>query len=114
MKAELDVPPFPRALAYLWRAYLRLRRRAAGGFAGPQPIGWQEIDAFVRRSGVWLRPWEITLIEALDDIYLQPEPKPTLPEGQTVTVAASATDAAGVRSILRGVGKRKKGRPNGT
>jgi len=111
------MPPFPQALAYLWRAYLRLRRRTSVGFSGPQPIGWQDIDAFIHRSGTWLRPWEIALIEAVDDIYLEPEPTPTLPEGQTVTVAASASDAAGVKAILAGVGKRrvvsKKRAPHG-
>jgi hypothetical protein len=29
-----------------------------------------EIDAFVRLSGMRLAPWEIELIEELDDLYL--------------------------------------------
>lgn len=109
------MPPFPRALAYLWRAYLRLRRRAAVGMSGPQPIGWQDIDAFARRAGMRLAPWEIEILEELDDIYLSPAPKPTLPEGQTVVAAASASDASGVKSILAGVGKRRtvKRKPKG-
>jgi hypothetical protein len=57
----------------------------------------------VRRSGLRLAPWEIALLEALDDIYLSPEPKaevPEAPEGQTVKAAASARDGAGVKSVL--------------
>jgi hypothetical protein len=67
------MPAFPRELSYLWRTYLRLRRRMAGGFSGPNPIGWQDIDAFSRRSGTRLTPWEIELIERIDDLFLSPE-----------------------------------------
>jgi hypothetical protein len=109
LSAELAMPPFPKALAYLWRAYLRLRRRQGAGFSGPQPVGWQDIDAFLRRSGLRMAPWEIELIEALDDIYLKPEPTPATPEGQAVVAAVSAADGAGVRALLRGIAKRKKG-----
>lgn len=70
IEAELAMPPFPEALAYLWRTYLRLRRRMAGGFAGPNPIGWQDIDAFIRRSGLRLTPWEIEAIERIDDLFV--------------------------------------------
>lgn len=100
------MPPFPQPLAYLWQAYLRLRRRTPGGFNGPQPVGWPSIEAFARLFG--LAPWEIELIEALDDIYLAPDPQPVLPEGQTVKVAASARDADAVRSVLGGVGKGRR------
>lgn len=84
------------------------------GFAGAQPFSWPDLDAFLRQTGIRLGPWELDLIERLDDIYLQPTPKPTAPEGQTVKAAAAASDAAGVRSILGSVGvrrvvKRKKG-----
>ncbi len=113
IEAELEMPSFPEALAYLWRAYRRLRRRAPGGFAGPQPIGWQDIDAFVRRTGMRLAAWEIELLEAIDDIYLRPEPKPTVPEGQSVKTAASATDVAGVKSILGSIGVRRVVRRKG-
>ena len=79
----------------------------AGGFSGPQPIGWQDIDAFVRLSGVSLAPWEIELLEQLDDIFVQPEPAPALPEGQAVNAAASASDGTGVKQIMGAVGKRR-------
>ena len=108
VEAELTLPEFPKALAYLWRAYLRLRRRAPGGFSGPQPVSWLEIDAFARRSGLALAPWEIELIEALDNIYLSPDPVPVAPEGQTVKVAAAASDPAGVKSVLSSVGKGRR------
>lgn len=106
VEAQLRMPPFPRPLAYLWRAYLRLRRRTPAGFNGPQPVGWPAIEAFARLFD--LAPWEIELVEALDDIYLAPDPQPVLPDGQAVKTAAAATDAEGVRSVVGAVGKGRR------
>jgi hypothetical protein len=108
LESDLAMPPFPTALVYLWEAYIRLRRRKAPGFNGAEPIGWQDIDAFLRRSGIRLASWEIRLLEAIDDIFMSPQaPKPEMPDGQSVTHAASATDVAGVRSVLGSVSKRR-------
>lgn len=107
LEADLAVPPFPRELGYLWQTYLRLRRRKGGGMSGPGPIEWPDIDAFLTRSGVTLAPWEIEILERIDDIYLRPDPKPAAPEGQTVVAAASASDPRGVKSIIGAVGKRR-------
>ena len=38
---------------------------------GPAPIEWPDIDAFLRRSGVHLAPWEIDLLELLDDTWMR-------------------------------------------
>jgi hypothetical protein len=56
IEADLALPPFPKALAYIWQAYFRLRQRTAGGFAGPNPIGWEAVAAFERLSGLHLAP----------------------------------------------------------
>lgn len=64
------MPPLPMALAYLWQTYRRLRRRKSSGF-GPGPIEWPDIDAFLRLSGVSLAPWEIEVIEEIDDVFLR-------------------------------------------
>lgn len=107
LEAELAAPPFPKALNYVWRAYLRMRRRAPSGFAGPNPISWRDIDAFCRRSGLGLAPWEIELIEAIDDIYLKPARQVVPAKGQTVKAVASASDGAGVRALMGSIGVRK-------
>ncbi|WP_420844794.1 phage tail assembly chaperone [Jiella avicenniae] len=70
LEAALHVPPIPSALEYLWAAYHRIRRRKAWGFNGPAPIEWPDIDAFVRHSRNPLAPWEVALIEDIDDLYL--------------------------------------------
>jgi hypothetical protein len=37
---------------------------------GVSPVGWPEIDAFVRNSRVTLSPWEIETLEDIDDLYV--------------------------------------------
>jgi hypothetical protein len=65
----------PPAVAYLWSAFLRLHcRRGSNGF-GASPLSWSEIDAFCRLSGVRLAPWEVEIVEALDDAYMAEQAK---------------------------------------
>jgi len=64
------LPPFPEALRYLWSAFVRIRRRNAGNGFGPTPITWADLDAYSRLSGLRLLPWEIEIIERLDDLHL--------------------------------------------
>ncbi|MGN6142243.1 MAG: phage tail assembly chaperone [Mesorhizobium sp.] len=70
LEADLATPPFPLALNYVWRAWSRIRRRKAGGFSGPNPIEWPDIDAFVRNTRTRLDPHDIEMIEQIDDLYL--------------------------------------------
>ncbi len=108
IKSELTLPPFPATLAYLWRSYLRLRRRKGVAFSGQTPIEWPDIDAFICRSGIQLAPWEIEIIEAIDDAYVRPTAfKVEVPEGQTVKIMASANDAVGVKAIIGSIGVRR-------
>ncbi len=37
---------------------------------GQEPIGWADLDAFIRRSGVRLTADEVELLEVIDDAYL--------------------------------------------
>ncbi|UIK04910.1 phage tail assembly chaperone [Neorhizobium galegae] len=71
------MPPYPEELAYLWRAYNRIRRRKGSGFAGRTPIEWTDIDAFVRNARMMLAPWEIEVIEALDDAFMSVKQSPS-------------------------------------
>ena len=76
---ELVCPALPGALAYLWMIYRRIRRRKGNSF-GVQPIEWPDIDSFLRHAKYILAPWEIEIIEDIDDLYLianSPAKKPT-------------------------------------
>ncbi|UFX41792.1 hypothetical protein HAP47_0021040 [Bradyrhizobium sp. 41S5] len=69
-EAILKVPPMPAGLLYLWRIYDRMRRRKGGNGFALSPLEWQDIDAFLRRTQTDLAPWELEIIEMLDDLYL--------------------------------------------
>ena len=60
----------PRELAYILKIFNRLRRRKGSNGFGVGPIEWPDIDAFVRNTRVDLKPWEIEVIESLDDLFL--------------------------------------------
>lgn len=62
---------------------MRIRRRKGGGF-GLSPIEWPDIDAFVRNSQFNLAPWEIEVVEDLDDMFLianNPDKKDDVEDG---------------------------------
>ncbi|SHJ69966.1 hypothetical protein SAMN05444159_1262 [Bradyrhizobium lablabi] len=75
-EADLECPPFPLALQHVWHAFCRLSaRRGSNGFS-INPISWPDIDAYVRNSKMALAPWEIRIIEELDDLFRQEHSKP--------------------------------------
>jgi hypothetical protein len=80
IEEQLRAARYPIALDYLWKAYLRLRNRKGGTGFAPSPIAWPDIDAFCRRSGQRLVPWEVEVIERLDAAWLgslaPPPPQP--------------------------------------
>lgn len=105
------MPSFPTAVGYVWRTYSRLRRRTKHGFNGPQPIDFQEIDAFVRVSRFPLRPWEVQIIEDIDDAFLQPAYRKAADvrnRSTSATPMVSARDGAAVSRMMRSMGVRKK------
>jgi len=61
-------PPLPPAVAHIWAAFIRLHNRRGGGM-GPAPLMWTEIEAFARLTGASFDPWELELIEALDNVF---------------------------------------------
>jgi hypothetical protein len=68
IEAELETPPFPLELEHVWTAFCRLNARRRSGFS-IEPIGWADLDAFIRLTGARLAPFEIQLIEMLDDVF---------------------------------------------
>lgn len=67
---ELHVPLCPKGAGYIFEIYNRLRRRKGSNGFGLGPIEWQDIDAFARVSGARMSPWDVRVIESLDDIFL--------------------------------------------
>jgi hypothetical protein len=113
LEDELKVPEFPKELSYLWRIHQRLRRRTASGFNGPNPIEWRAIDAFVRRTGFELTSWEIEMLEAIDDAFMQPSYVPVAKPAAPATELIDASDTKSVRSLFKSIGLRRKNRRDG-
>lgn len=56
-------------LLHIWHVYNRLsNRRGSNGFS-VNPISWVDIEAYVRLSQASLAPWEISIIEELDNLF---------------------------------------------
>ena len=70
-EAELWMPEFPMSAMYLWRVFHRIRSRKGGAGMGISPLEWPDIEAFSRLSGMRLLPWEVTMIEKMDDLWLR-------------------------------------------
>lgn len=105
---QLAVPPFPKALTYLWQAYAVLRGRKAHGFHGPNPIEWQDFESFLRLSGGHLAPWEIKLLIEIDDLFLTASA--TKPAQEGVVDSAPADDPDAVRRVMSAFGARRRGK----
>lgn len=105
LTAKLATPPFPTALDFIWKAFWRLRRRKAGGMSGPSPIDWPDIEAFVRRSRLNLAPWEVEILERLDDCFLASHAEQA--ERDNNPNSTPAGDDDGVKDVLsRGAERR--------
>ena len=78
----------PRHGLRLWNIFLRISgRRGSSGF-GILPLAWADIDAFSRLTQTPLEPWEVRILEELDDAYLIERSRasrssPPAPESET-------------------------------
>lgn len=66
MPAELAEPELPVGLGALWGLFLELDAQRASGFA-PEPLGYSQIAAWQRVTGVTLTPWEAGALLAMDN-----------------------------------------------
>lgn len=67
---ELEMPPFPDALKYLWNMYHRIRNRKGGNGFSANPIEFADIEAFLRLTHNTLEPWELQTIEQIDNAFI--------------------------------------------
>jgi hypothetical protein len=67
---ELECPPLPMALFYLWAAYKRIRRRKGGNGFGPVPLEGSDFQAYEHRYRVRFLPFENEILDELDDLWL--------------------------------------------
>lgn len=63
-------PQVPLAGHRVWSIFLALNARRGAGFSGPLPLSMAEVEAYARVRREPLRPFELDMIEALDDAYM--------------------------------------------
>lgn len=72
---ELEPPELPPGADLLLELWLEIGAgRSAGGF-GPAPLGWQDLAAWSRFSGVALTGWEAQTLLAMDRAALAAQHK---------------------------------------
>jgi hypothetical protein len=68
--ADLQGPPMPPYCDGAWDAFWELAAARAMTDAGPQPIAWQDIDAWQRVTRRRLTPLEVLCVRAADEALL--------------------------------------------
>lgn len=65
-----DDDDIPQAGRHLWDWFWELHQgRGSNGFS-PNPISWTELDAWARRFGLDLNPFELCALKSMDRAYL--------------------------------------------
>lgn len=70
-EAMLAVPPAPVELLYLLGIFNRIRGRVNSTGFGPGRITLGDISDFVRLTKTRLDPWEVEVLEKLDDKFMR-------------------------------------------
>lgn len=69
-KFGLEEPEIPEDGEPLWEWFWELSSgRGHTGF-GPQPLSWQDMEAWARISGIELQPWQAVIFRAMDRAWL--------------------------------------------
>ncbi len=67
----LDGPKFPNLMGHVWSAFLCLHGSRSFGFAGPNPITYLEVKAFMDTTGAILSGRDVEAIMELDKAFLK-------------------------------------------
>lgn len=80
LEAELAVPEIPRGGEYLWRIFMRMHARRQSTGIGPARLSLGDFVNFQTLNRTRLAPWEVAILEQLDDVALKDRKKnPTGP-----------------------------------
>lgn len=69
---ELEGPPFPDALRYIWEWFVEIRRGLGTDLNGLAPLTWLGLDAWARRTGREPEPHEVDVLFTLDSVTRHP------------------------------------------
>jgi hypothetical protein len=76
-----DAPEVPMAGRRVWSIFLELNGTRTAGM-GASPISFVEIEAYARVRREPVRPFEVTILRALDAAYLEAAREPAEPAGE--------------------------------
>jgi hypothetical protein len=103
------LPEFPDELDYLWGHFVRLSGRRQSGM-GANPLTYQEVEAYERKSLARLSAWDVSVIMRLDDAVLgvwarnhKSAPKPDAP-----AEPIPANDTVNMKAMFRGLATAKR------
>lgn len=68
---DLILPPIPPGCQVLWEAFLELNGTRASAGMGPCAITYHDILSWQALMGVTLNPWELRVIQALDQVAIK-------------------------------------------
>lgn len=72
MPKELEeAPECPAGFEYLWEWFQRLNACRPPGMSGVSGIPETEIRAYFKNRGIWPEPWELRVLERLDNVAMQ-------------------------------------------
>jgi hypothetical protein len=67
----LDAPPLPEGCESVWAVFNELHSARGSNGMGPNQIGFVEIDAYQRVTGIRLAGWEIAAVRLADLAFLK-------------------------------------------
>ena len=76
-RLDVEVPP---AGEHLWTWFWALDSARAVSGMGISPIGYGDIDAWARRTGENLSPWEVSVLRGMDETYCREVRKRSTPK----------------------------------
>lgn len=70
--AQLEGPPIPYAIEYLWDWFNELERGRGIDMNGPSPITYESIDSWARLTDRNPKPYEVNALFILDAVSRNP------------------------------------------
>ncbi|MGK7661954.1 MULTISPECIES: phage tail assembly chaperone [unclassified Marinovum] len=71
----------PEGTSPIWNSFMALSRARTCGPAGPNPIGYPEIEAYARLMRIPLEPRHVDAIMAMDRVWMEFAYRKRVPDG---------------------------------
>ena len=89
---DLAGPGVPAVASHVWEMFGALSLARSGGMAGPNPIGYAEIEAWSRLTDTPLDPDEVMLLRAMDVEYVTASYELSAPSDEQARLRAARAE----------------------